>query len=233
MAETDRENIKNNETAGTGGGQDLSKPDKPSWLYKYTPAIIGWLFYGFYWLRVIKGKNNLPDTGGYIVASNHISFADPIFLRFAQKRQIHYMAKAELFKNPVTRWFCKKYEAFPVERGSADSSALDTAVNVLDSGRILGIFPEGTRSKDGKIMRGKSGTIYLAYHANKPIYPCAVYAKHKPLVPFSRYTIAFGEPVTVQELGVTTCTGKEMREATRKLMEIIEGLQDECRKARK
>ena len=211
---------------------DAYPPDKPMPLYKYTTWIIGWLFYGLYRLKIIKGKESLPESGGFIVASNHISFADPIFIRFANKRQIRYMAKAELFRNPVTRWFCKGYGAFPVERGSADSSALETAADILNSGKVLGIFPEGTRSKDGKIGRGKSGTIYLAYHADKPIYPCAVYSKRKPLSPFSCYTIAFGEPVTVQELGVTTCTGREMRDATRRLMEIISDLQEECRRAR-
>ena len=213
-------------------GTKTAGPDKPTPLYRNAAWMVGWLAYGLFRLKIIRGKDSLPESGGYIVACNHISVADPVFLRFANKRQIHYMAKAELFKNPFTRWLCRSYGAFPVERGSADSTALDTAIEILDGGKVLGIFPEGTRSKDGKIGRGKSGTIFLAYRADKPIYPCAVYSKRKPLSPFSCYTVAFGEPVTVQELGVTTCTGREMREATRRLMDIISGLHEECRRAR-
>ncbi len=202
--------------------------DKQTGLYKAAGWLTGWLVYGLFGLRIISGKNNLLSEGGAIVASNHINLADPVFLRFSQKRPIRWMAKAELFKKQPTKFLCTSYGAFPVERGTADGDALNAAEQTLQDGRVLGIFPEGTRSKDGSIGKGKSGTVYLAYHTQKPIYPVAVYCKRKPLTPFCGYTIAFGDPVTVEELGVVEGTSKEFRAATRKLMAILEELREKC-----
>ena len=225
----------NGQEEGLSKTADASAPaavEKQTGLYKAAGWLTGWLVYGLFRLKVIRGKDNIAPEGGFIVAGNHIHLADPVFLRFAQKRQIHYMAKAELFDKPLTRWLCSSYGAFPVVRGKADDSALNTALDILNSGKLMGTFPEGTRSKDGSIGRGKSGTVYLAYHSGKPIYPFAVYCKRKPIVPFCGYTIAFGDPVTAADLGVVEGTGKEFREATRKLMAIITDLHEQCKAAR-
>ena len=206
--------------------------EKRTFLYAATKPLVWWLVYPFFGLRVIKGKNNLPKTGGCIAAGNHIHFADPVIIAFSQRRQIRWMAKAELFDNGVTRVLCKGYDAFPVLRGSADGEALNTSLRTLEDGRVLGIFPEGTRSRDGKIGRGKSGTVMLAFKSKLPIYPFAIYSKRKPLSLFCGYTVAFGEPVTAEQLGVIEGTSREIREGTRRLMEIITGLHEECRAAR-
>lgn len=208
------------------------KKDRRSFFYMLTRPIAGPLVYTLFGLRIIKGKHNMPKQGACIAAGNHIHFADPVFLYFAQKRQLRFMAKAELFKKPFTRWLCSNYGAFPVERGAGDSASMATSVQILKEGKVLGIFPEGTRSKDGKVARGKSGTIHLAYTTGAPIYPFAVFAVKGALKVGSKYTVAYGEPVTAAELGVINGTPKEFRDGTRKLMRIIASLQDDCREYR-
>lgn len=209
-----------------------NKKDKRTWLYNLTAPVAGLLVYTIYGLKVIKGKNNIPADGAAIAAGNHIHLADPVFLYFSQKRQLRYMAKGELFKNKFLGWVCGNYGAFPVERGTADTESLNTAEQMLQDGKVLGIFPEGTRSKDGKVGRGKAGVMHIAFQSGAPIYPFAVYAKKSALKIGSKYTIAFGEPVTAAELGVVTGAPREYREATRKLMSIITELQNDCREYR-
>jgi len=208
------------------------KKDKRTWLYNLTAPIAGPLVYTLYGLKVIKGKNSIPAEGAYIAAGNHISLADPVFLYFSQKRQLRYMAKGELFKNKFLGWVCGNYGAFPVERGTGDTESINTAEQMLADGKVLGIFPEGTRSKDGRVGRGKAGVMHIAFQSGVPIYPFAVFSKKSALKIGSKYTIAFGEPVTAAELGVTTGAPREYREATRKLMSIITELQNDCREYR-
>lgn len=209
-----------------------TKKDRRSFFYMLTTPIAGPLVKLLFGLKVIKGKNNIPADGAAIAAGNHIHFADPVFLYFAQKRQLRFMAKAELFKNPVLGWICKSYGAFPVERGTGDTESINTAYKVLEEGKVLGIFPEGTRSKDGRIGRGKTGTIHIALESGAPIYPFAVFSRKSALKIGSQYTIAYGEPVTAADLGVVEGTPREYRNAIRKLMAIICELQDDCREYR-
>ncbi len=208
------------------------KKDKRTFFYNLTVPIAGPLVYTLYGLKVIKGKNNIPADGAAIVAGNHISMADPVFLYFSQKRQIHYMAKAEIFKNKFLGWVVGSYGGFPVERGTGDTDSINNAGQLLCDGKVLGIFPEGTRSKDGKIGRGKAGVMHIAFQSGAPIYPFAVYAKKSALKIGSKYTIAFGDPVTAADLGVVTGSPREYREGTRKLMKIITELHNDCREYR-
>ncbi len=214
------------------GRDKKAKKDKRTWLYNLTTPIAGPLVYTLFGLKIIKGKNNIPAEGAAIAAGNHIHLADPVFLYFAQKRQIRYMAKAELFRNKFLGWVVGNYGGFPVERGTGDTESLNTAEQLLLDGKVLGIFPEGTRSKDGKVGRGKAGVMHIAYQSGAPIYPFAVFSKKSALRIGSKYTVAFGEPVTAAELGVVTGAPREYREATRKLMSIITELQNDCREYR-
>ena len=113
-----------------------------------------------------------------MICANHISDIDPVFLLMAQKRHIYYMAKAELFGSGIARWFFgKKFGAFPVKRGTGDTSAIDTSERIVKEGKLLGIFPEGTRSKDGKLGRAKSGAALIASRTGSWIIPAAIQAK--------------------------------------------------------
>jgi len=206
------------------------RKDKRSFLYVFGYFLTWWIVYFIFGLKVIKGKNNIPKEGGYIAAGNHLHLPDPIILSYSQRRQMRFMAKAELFRNPIMACLCRWYGAFPVNRGTADGNSIEASLKILEEGKVLGIFPEGTRVRNGEIGRGKTGVAMLAHKSQKPIYPFAVYTKRSPKKLFCKYRIAFGDPVTAQELGITEGTAKEYREATRKLMDIIRVLYEECRK---
>ena len=166
-------------------------------------------------------KNNIPEEGRYIIASNHISGPDCIFVGLGQKRYIRFMAKAELFENKFLNWFFTKMGAFPVNRGKGDTSAINNAKEMIDNGETLGIFIEGTRSKTGEFLKPKSGAVMLAHQMDCKIVPCAISCKGLKPSFWRRKYVHFGEPVSVEELGVTKASPREYRDASRKLMEII------------
>ena len=169
----------------------------------------------------INGKENVPDDGPYIICSNHLSNCDPVFLAITQKRQIYYMAKIELFKNPVMGWLYRHLGAFPVQRGAGDGKAINEAENIVRDGKLLGIFIEGTRSKTGELGRAHAGAILIAHQTNTPITPCCITPRTGFFTPFKKTKVMFGEPITCEELGVKEGTNREYREAAKKVMEII------------
>lgn len=179
------------------------------------------------------GKENIPQTDGpMIVCCNHISMIDPVYMLLAFRRPIFFMAKDELFKNPVLAFIFKHlFGVFPVNRGHGDTGAVATSLSILENGQLLGIFPEGTRSKTGKLGPAKSGTVLIAAKAQVPIYPCAIFSKSGQVKLFQRTTIVFGKTLTTEELGLHT-EKPDLRFASRKLMSVIaqmiEENQHEC-----
>ena len=128
-----------------------------------------------------EGIENVPEHGGAILASNHLSFSDSVFLPLVLKRKVVFLGKAEYFtgkgiKGAVTRAFMQGVGTIPVHRGGgkASEAALRTGMQVLGSGELLGIYPEGTRSPDGRLYRGKTGVARLAIEAGVPIIPVAM-----------------------------------------------------------
>lgn len=202
--------------------------EKKTWLYAVAkfiaPAVIG-LPFG---CRIIKGKNNIPESGRFAVCSNHISLLDPIFLAIGQKRQLYFMAKQELFENPILRWLVTSLGAFPIKRGSADTKSVNRALEVLETDHLLGIFPEGTRSKDGELLKAKAGAAMIAYKENAPIVPAAIYAKNGKVGFLKRVYVAYGEPITLEELGMTDGGTKGLREASKNIMDKIAELRQYC-----
>jgi 1-acyl-sn-glycerol-3-phosphate acyltransferase len=129
----------------------------------------------------VEGLENMPAEGAAILASNHQSFSDSIFLPLVVKRQIVFLAKAEYFTSPGIKGFLSKLffagaGQVPIDRssGSAAKAALDTGKRILADGRLLGIYPEGTRSPDGRLYRGKTGVARMALEARVPVIPCAM-----------------------------------------------------------
>ncbi len=145
-----------------------------------------------------EGRENIPDGETVIYASNHRSYADPPLVGCSAKGKFAFMAKEELFKNRFFAWLIRNLGAFPVSRGKGDTGVLDTAVNRLKSGRSLIIFPEGTRSKDGKVHRGHSGAAVISARSQKKIVPVGIVFGEK-LKFRTKVTVKYGKPINPTE----------------------------------
>jgi 1-acyl-sn-glycerol-3-phosphate acyltransferase len=153
----------------------------------------------------VSGRDNIPQTGGSILASNHRSYLDPPTIGVSIRRRTYYFAKQELFKNPVFGRFIRSVYAFPVDREGVDRTAIRHAINLLKSGELLTLFPEGTRSGDGTLGEPTPGVAFIAKQADVPIVPCALTGTDVVLPPKAwhlhrgRITVQFGEPVYVKD----------------------------------
>ncbi|MEU2614837.1 lysophospholipid acyltransferase family protein [Micromonospora sp. NPDC007271] len=175
------------------------------WLLKYI--ILGPLLRLIFRPQV-EGLEHVPETGPVILASNHLSFSDSIFTPLVVKRKVTFIAKAEYFtgkgiKGWLTKMFFVGSGTIPVDRsgGQAARAALDTQLEVLRAGGIAGIYPEGTRSPDGRLYRGKTGVARLALESGAPVVPMAMLNADEiqppgQLVPnIKRVRIRFGAPL--------------------------------------
>lgn len=185
-----------------------------------------------YYRPWVEGTEHVPETGGAILASNHLSFSDSVFLPLVLKRKVVFLGKSEYFtgrgvKGAATRAFMEGVGTIPVHRGGgkASEAALRTGLQVLEGGELLGIYPEGTRSPDGRLYRGKTGVARLAIEAGVPVLPVAMIGTDvaQPIgqkVP-SRVDIGvkIGAPIRA-----TAFAGRqEDRAALRELTDIIMG----------
>ena len=162
-------------------------------LYGFLKGILPTMFRIIYRAEV-HGQENVPKEGGAIIAANHISLWDPPFVGAFCPRRVSFMAKKELFENSIFSSIITSLGAFPVNRGAADRNAIKTALAVLSEGKCLGLFPEGTRSKNGKLGEPEAGIGLIAYKANVPIVPVAITGTNgKGLFP--KFTIRFGKPI--------------------------------------
>lgn len=156
----------------------------------------------------VHGKENLPAAGPVILASNHLSFIDSVVIRLAAPRRVMFLTKAEYFagrglRGRVVRWFFTAVGSVPVPRGQhrAATAALETALDVLASGAAFGIYPEGTRSLDGRLYRGRTGVAWLALTSGAPVVPVALDGTErlqpvgKRLPRPHRVTVLFGRPL--------------------------------------
>ncbi|MDR1753501.1 MAG: 1-acyl-sn-glycerol-3-phosphate acyltransferase [Eubacterium sp.] len=182
-----------------------------------------------YKVAVHGGENYsaLPRNGGYIIACNHQTYADPPIIGGLIREKFSFMAKAELFKNPIFAWLIRRCGAFPVDRGAGDNFAIKYAVKAVRSGRVLVIFPEGTRSKDGKIGRARSGAAVIAGTANAPVIPvCIVYGQggNKRRIDF-----ALGRPIKMdyERFGNDELRKSEIKSFSERIINEIKNLQRE------
>ncbi len=152
-------------------------------------------------LRIeIRGAENIPKDGALIVAANHIGWVDPPLLRWVIGRHMRYMAKIELFKWTISGLAVRLFDAFPVRRGERDRIALRQALRLLKSGEVLGMFPEGTRSRNLRLARGHSGIALIALRSRAPILPVGIIGTNRMLkwpdmiLRNRRVTFNIGEP---------------------------------------
>lgn len=174
-----------------------------------------------------EGIENIPKEGAFILASNHIHFVDPAVLLANFPRPIHFMAKVEAFKYKITAWLLTHLNTFPVSRGRSDKASIDYAVKLIENGHVMGIFPEGTRSKDLKPHKAKAGIALIARQTKADILPCSIYCEKKGGL-FRKVTVRYGELIKYEELGLTEeSSTKELRAAADKIMEEIVDLWEE------
>lgn len=153
-------------------------------------------------IRVI-GRENLPKEGGFVLAPNHISAIDPVFVviaRFWGKRLL-IMAKEEILQvNPVFTWMFRHVGVVGIERGRGDVNVVDELIGDVQKGQGLLIFPEGTRSKTGQVGKVKSGAFVIASAAGVPMVPCRIIYEPGRMKVFCRVRVCFGVPIPAEEL---------------------------------
>jgi len=184
--------------------------------YPFFRAIFRGIFAGLYRWRVI-GQENIPDGEGLVLCANHISNWDPILLGCGTHRQVHFMAKAELFRIPVISWLITDFGTFPVKRGGGDRQAIRKSLEIVDEGKVLGIFPEGRRNRSGDGTVGKMlpGAAMIALKSKARVVPVAIIGPYRL---FGRVTIIYGKPIDLNE----AVAGKENAERTQYAAEIIQ-----------
>lgn len=186
-------------------------------LYKVGKFLFTVILYPLYRIKVI-GKKNIPKEGPVIICSNHISNLDPPVVGITSGRNIHFMAKEELFKNKFFGKILRNVNAFPVKRGMKDRNALRGGLKILEENETLGLFPEGTRSKTGEVGQGLAGAGFFALRSEAWIVPCAIIGPYKP---FKRLWVVYGEPIDMSSYRENKATA---RETTDMIMKEIEKL---------
>ena len=175
-----------------------------------------------------EGLENLPEKEGVIVASNHRSYADPVLLTMYMKRPMHYMAKEELFKNKLFGAFITMLGAFPVKRGVGDMKVIEDSVAFLEKGHNLVIFPEGTRMKENKVGRGKTGVALIAAMSGADVLPVGICFEGTKLHFRTKLTIKIGKLIPHEEIAVSSeREHRELRRVKERIMsslkELVEG----------
>jgi 1-acyl-sn-glycerol-3-phosphate acyltransferase len=141
----------------------------------YVLKYIAW-FVIFLTMRYHRqGIENIPQGGAFLIVANHLSVSDPVIIGLSLHRRVTFLAKEELFKNPLSRYFVSSFGALPVYRGKSSRDTLHKAFAVLENGSVLAMFPEGRRSPTGQMISPQPGSALIAYHNKAKIVPVGVY----------------------------------------------------------
>lgn len=189
------------------------------------------------WRPVVEGLDNVPRTGPVIVASNHLSFADSLVIPIVAPRKVVFLAKADYFtgtglKGAASRAWFGGLGMIPVDRDDTKAAiaSLDTALEVLGRGEAFGIYPEGTRSRDGRLYRGRTGVGHLALTSGAPVVPVGLQGTQdlqpvgSRLPRLAKVTIRFGEPLHFSGRFDGVPAGRARREITDEVMTAIQRL---------
>lgn len=165
------------------------------WLVKFLLTPI----FRFFWRVKVEGLEHVPTEGGAILAGNHLAVFDSFFLPLVIKRRMTFVAKAEYFEDPKTAWFFRAVGQIPIKRGggSASQRALESAKEVLDAGQLFGIYPEGTRSPDGRLYKGHTGVARLALQCKVPVLAVACIGTREAQTPGQAIPRVF-MPITIR-----------------------------------
>ncbi len=186
-------------------------------LYPLGKALCTFLLSPLYRIKII-GKENFPKEGGVLLCTNHIDNLDPPVVGLTCPRPVHFMAKEELFHAPVLKTVLPRVNAFPVKRGMSDRQAMRSALTLLKEGKVVGLFPEGTRSKTGELQKGLTGAGFFALRGEAFVMPCAIIGPYKP---FKRLKVVYGKPI---DMSIYRENKTSAEEATAVIMEEIRKL---------
>jgi 1-acyl-sn-glycerol-3-phosphate acyltransferase len=204
--------------------------------------VVKWFVVGpvarLFWLPWARGRHLVPRSGGAILASNHISFSDSVFMPLAVRRRVTFLAKSEYFTGPgikgaLMRWFMLGIGQVPIDRsgGRASEAAILTGVQTLRDGELLGVYPEGTRSPDGRLYKGRTGTARMAIEAQVPVVPVAMINTYwiQPtgrLIPRlgRRIGVRFGEPIDTTRFAGQASDVAVLRQLTEEIMTALKDL---------
>ena len=167
-------------------------------MFYYVVKAICWLILKIFWRMEIIGIENLPQSGGLIIASNHVSYLDPAVLVVSLNKKIYFLTKKEVFKNTFVSFILKNLNAFSVDRRNVDMLAFKKAINILREEKVLGIFPEGARSSNGKLQELKLGVIRIAMKTGVPILPVGIIGTHKIYPRGVKFPILFKHKIIVK-----------------------------------
>lgn len=192
------------------------------WFYPLTVILLRYK---------IRGLGNIPMRGSVILASNHISFFDPPLIANGQFRVVHYMAKIELFKNPLFRILIKSFGAFPVKRGVGDIGAIKTILGHMKKNRVVLVFPEGTRSKDGELGSGQMGAGMLALRSGATIIPTYIRNSNKIIsrvksLELPQVEIRYGKPIDMEKYKCEEQNKELYQEVANEIMDGIRYLKE-------
>jgi 1-acyl-sn-glycerol-3-phosphate acyltransferase len=192
-------------------------------IYSFVRSLVGGVLKPYYRIETI-GLENFPKEGGVLLCSNHIDNLDPPVVGITAPRPVHFMAKEELFSVPLLGKIVPHLNAFPVKRGMSDREALRKGLNILKEGKVLGLFPEGTRSKNGELGKGLAGAGFFALRTDAKVVPCAIIGPYKS---FHSLKVVYGKPIAIEELRDAKASAEE---TTEMIMSAIRKLMDEHQK---
>lgn len=188
-------------------------------------AILKFLYIIVYRVKV-EGKENIPAEGSFILCGNHVSYIKvPIVVLF-NPRKVNFIAKAELFNNPILSWLGYLFDAIPVKRGKQDVESMKRSLKVINSGEVLGLFPEGTRNGLEKKVKVKNGAAYMALRTGAPVLPVGIKVTERP---FPRVILNFGKPLNYSEYKSKVPEKEVLEKTTTEIMDNIIKLTNEAK----
>ena len=180
--------------------------------------------YGLLYPAKVEGLENVPDEGGCVLVANHLSARDPIYIAaHVRNRCLHFMAKIELFKFKPLAAGLRALLAFPVDRGHNDLNAVRTSLKLLADGHILGVFPQGTRSKDNSPLPMLNGVSMIALRAGKPVIPVYIGGPYRL---FRKTPLRIGKPVDLSDFG-RRMDGETLNAATRRIEQAVWAMRED------
>lgn len=195
-----------------------------SWVYALSRAVVAPTFATVFRMRIV-GTANIPDHGGFVLVSNHQSYFDPLFLGVGFSDTIHYLAKRELFKGAFLRWFFTAGGQILVDRANPGGAPMTAAITALKEGRIIGMFPEGTVTMDGRMLtQFKTGAVRLAIEARVPILPVSMSGPFQVLPKFRHYPtyhrvrVCIGKPFSLEAYYGADLSKDDLSRLTTELM---------------